>query len=376
MGATTGISWATSTLNIWRGCLEVSAACDNCYARRLASRNPKILGKWGDSARDSKAVGKSIDEGTRVFAPDKYLRQARKWNEESKLCWRSWVSRGQPDNDDPSRRVFVNSLSDFFEDWKGRMLTVDGEELSVCSGCGKANPQRVDCGGTNLLCERMPRPMTMGDARKVALDLFDECEFLDFLLLTKRPENILKMVTGSKKKMATAHLHSPGEPEANIWHRPNVWFGTTVESQMAADTRVPALLSARSMTPVLFLSCEPLLSAVDLSEIRLSSEVDCNALSGLYRQCFRAGVDHPEGEQLHEGGPSIDWVIAGCEDGKARRPMNLDWARSLRDQCAEAGVPFFMKQLEINGKVLKNVEDFPADLQVQQVPKPILRTVS
>ena len=56
---------------------------------------------------------------------------------------------------------------------------------------------------------------------------------------------------------------------------------------------------------------------------------------------------------LHADYPWPDWVIAGCESGPRRRPAKIEWLRSLRDQCVAAGVPFFLKQMEVNGKVVK-----------------------
>ncbi len=116
---------------------------------------------------------------------------------------------------------------------------------------------------------------------------------LDWQLLTKRPQNIKKML--------------PEDWGAGGY--PNVWLGTTVENQQEAARRIPHLLSVPAS--VHFLSCEPLLSPVEL---------------------------------INYGGTRIDWVIAGGESGPAARPMHPDWARSLRDQCTRAGVPFFFKQ--------------------------------
>lgn len=118
------------------------------------------------------------------------------------------------------------------------------------------------------------------------LDLVWKTPNLDWLLLTKRPQ------------------FAPG------WaaFERNVWLGTSVENQAAADERVPALLRPRPA--VAFLSVEPLLGPVDLS---------------------------PWLER-------IDWVIVGGESGHGARPMHPDWVRALRDQCVAAGVPFFFKQ--------------------------------
>lgn len=168
--------------------------------------------------------------------------------------------------------------------------------------------------------------------------LIRACKHLDFLLLTKRPQNIRKYLP---------------EDWGNGW--PNVWLGTTVENQEQADRRIPILLEVPAA--VHFLSCEPL-----LGEVRLSSgyhdylegwkcePVCCGKIQRGYvfepngspvgegREC--CGNPVPEQVQTHK----IDWVICGGESGPGSRPMHPDWARSLREQCKAAGVPFFFKQ--------------------------------
>ena len=109
---------------------------------------------------------------------------------------------------------------------------------------------------------------------------------------------------------------------------PNVWIGATVEDQRRADERIPHLLAIPAA--VRFLSCEPLLEPVDL----------------LY-SAFN-------GSDSFGSMPGIDWVIAGCESGPGRRACEPEWLRGLRDQCAAADVPFFLKQMEIGGKVVKD----------------------
>lgn len=135
---------------------------------------------------------------------------------------------------------------------------------------------------------------------------------LDWLLLTKRPQNIAKMLPDGY-----------GAPAwGNGWD--NVWLGTTVENQTEADRRIPHLL--RVPAKVRFLSCEPLLGPVDLTAIeRTGGEIGfMRPLDGRFNR-------------LH-------WIIAGGESGPGARPMHPDWVRDLRDQCAEAGVPFLFKQ--------------------------------
>jgi protein gp37 len=107
----------------------------------------------------------------------------------------------------------------------------------------------------------------------------------------------------------------------------NVWIGTSVGTQKGADERIPQLLAIPAR--VRFLSCEPLLENLSLERARI-----------------------PDAEGRAAGDAGIHWVICGTESGQRRRTMNLDWARSLRDQCKAAGVAFFLKQIEECGKIV------------------------
>ena len=116
----------------------------------------------------------------------------------------------------------------------------------------------------------------------------------------------------------------------------NVWLGVTVEDQKSADQRIPFLLKVPAARR--FLSCEPLLGPIDLTDIT------SNLLPGGPEQWNV--LDRQEALEAENGAPNtiIDWVIVGGESGPKARPMHPDWARSLRDQCAAAGVPFLFKQ--------------------------------
>jgi protein gp37 len=128
---------------------------------------------------------------------------------------------------------------------------------------------------------------------------------------------------------------------------PNVWLGTSVEDQPAANLRIPDLLATPAAKR--FLSCEPLLAKVDLQMIDLAVvEAREQEPSGLSHVNSLTGL-HVDSEGTVDGvlgspDPRIDWVIAGGESGPRARPMHPDWVRSLRDQCAEDGVPYFFKQ--------------------------------
>jgi protein gp37 len=123
-----------------------------------------------------------------------------------------------------------------------------------------------------------------------------------------------------------------------LWPLPNVWLGVSVEDQARADERVPDLLATPAA--VRWLSCEPLLGPVDLEQWLICPNARDGLLmdpsTGQYECC--AGCDWTG---LIGG---LDWVVAGGESGAGARPMHPDWARSLRDQCTAAGVPFLFKQ--------------------------------
>jgi protein gp37 len=178
----------------------------------------------------------------------------------------------------------------------------------------------------------------MDDLRRDLFATIDACPWLDFQLLTKRPGNVRRMWP------IDSFLTSESGLQAATRRRSNVHLYTSVSDQATADAMSPRLLACRDLVPVLGLSAEPLLGPVDLSAIKAAKDVDCNALTGVYRQWCDAGVDHPGAEQFHDGGPKIDHVIVGGESGPGARPMHPQWARDLRDQCQAAGVPFFFKQ--------------------------------
>ncbi|GGU62117.1 DUF5131 family protein [Streptomyces lavendofoliae] len=163
-----------------------------------------------------------------------------------------------------------------------------------------------------------------------------------FQLLTKRHARMRHLLNDPAftAQVRTRALGKGLPADAWQWPLPNLWLGVSVENQQWADIRIPALL--RTPAAVRFLSCEPLLGPVNLTRLPYRGDVDyvIDALAGRYgirepREAFRFGM---------AGLGTIDWVIAGGESGRRARAMHPDWARSLRDQCAQANVPFFFKQ--------------------------------
>jgi protein gp37 len=124
--------------------------------------------------------------------------------------------------------------------------------------------------------------------------------------------------------------------EDRIMILPNVWLGVSAERQQEADERIPLLL--QTPAAVRFISAEPLLGPIDLT----CCGTHYKGSGPLH--LWRAGGKKVWRKQFMAPPPEIDWVIAGGESGLNARPSHPDWYRSLRDQCATAGVSFFMKQ--------------------------------
>lgn len=182
--------------------------------------------------------------------------------------------------------------------------------------------------------------------------LIEATPWLDWQLLTKRVENVMDMAPGAWSELG-------GWPA-------NVWIGTSVENQEWANKRIPVLL--RMPARVRFLSCEPLVGRVDLRRIEAPDAALIDCLVGVRDR--RGGVVHAA--TAHR----VDWVIAGGESGPHARRMDPEWARSIRDDCAAAGVPFLFKQ---TGSVLarewgladakgEDPRELPPDLRVRQWP--------
>ena len=199
--------------------------------------------------------------------------------------------------------------------------------------------------------------------------LLASCTSLDVQLLTKRPENITAMVPRAWRESWPAH----------------VWIGTTVEDQRRANERIPHLLKVPAA--VRCLSCEPLLEAVNLTRVVMKSipgairmEVECDGLRGYVGSTV---------DQDTAAARGLQWVIVGGESGTGARPFDLGWARSIVEQCSDAGVPVFVKQMgdapreTVRDEVYDldrsrpvkyrrhhgaDPSEWPADLRVQRFP--------
>ena len=251
MSENSKIEWTDHTFNPWIGCTKVSPGCKNCYAETLMTRKPRWADTWGPA-------------GKRLRTSAQYWKQPMVWNRKAEEEGRRY-------------KVFCGSLCDVYE-YKDDQPEID-------------------------------------DWRGDLFGLIDQTPYLDWLLLTKRPQDANQLYGN--------------------WN--NVWLGASIENQATADERIPHLL--RHPAAVHFLSCEPLLGPIDLC-------VD---------------IEQGVGDLAMDYG-RIHWVIVGGESGPNARPMNLEWARSIRDQCQAFSVPFFMKQVD-------KKQPIPDDLMIREWPR-------
>lgn len=233
MGEISKIQWTDATFNPWRGCMKVSEGCKNCYAETFVTKR-QGLPVWGQDA-------------PRKVAAESTWREPVKWNK-------------QAEKEGVRRRVFCASLADVFEEYMG------------------------------------PNAAEIALARLRLFRLIESTPHLIWLLLTKRPENVLPFVPDSW---------------AEAWPQ-NAWSGFTAENQARFDERWAH--AKKIPAPVIFTSIEPQLGPVVLPADYLA-----------------------RGQRV--------WPFTGGESGPSARPFDLVWARSLVAQCRAAGVPVFVKQM-------------------------------
>jgi protein gp37 len=306
MSANSNIEWTDATWNPIRGCSRVSEGCRNCYAEKVAYRFSGFGQPYEGLVRIGADGERRAEWNGRVEFVQKHLLDPLRWKPvltgiargEGELRKKAHkdgtvtVTRERP------RRIFVNSMSDLFHEnvpneWIDKIFAV----MALC-------PQHI------------------------------------FQILTKRPERMQKYLSDSGRademqKQITElclgemsdrmHAQTMARLQKGWGGLPlkHVWLGVSVENQKAADERIPLLL--QTPAAVRFISAEPLLGPVDL-----------------WKQLYvgpEGGIDfsYTRRQMLH-------LVIVGGESGPGARPMHPDWARSLRDQCVTAEVPFFFKQ--------------------------------
>ena len=276
----TKISWADATWSPLVGCDKVSRGCDHCYAIRNAHRMAAHPNRLVADAYAGVEAGGEWTGNVNLLA--NRLDQPLRWRK--------------------PRRIFVNAQSDLFhkevpDDFIARVFAV----MALA-------PRHT----FQVLTKRHGRMRSL-----------------------LRSSDFRSAVEDAIKGMVSAH--QPKHVWYAAWPLPNVWLGVSVEDQATADLRIPALLDTPAA--VRFLSCEPLLGPMDL---QMAVPRPCTCGPG---QTFLIGET-----RAHKTGcpalrwPFPDWVIVGGESGPGARPMHPEWARSLRDQCAPVGVPYFFKQ--------------------------------
>lgn len=219
-------------------------------------------------------------KGERRRTSEAYWKQPLKWNEQAMFR----------EVDEPRPRVFCASLADVFDN-------------------------------------QVP-----SEWRHDLWELIARTPHLDWLLLTKRPQNIAKMLPGGP---LSAHLP---------WPWSSVWLGATVENQEQAKLRIPHLL--RIPAAKRFLSCEPLLGPLDLVDIIEGHWPDpCDETRHVNALTGGITLTSPKYNRVRQQFAPVDLVICGGESGPQARPMRLSWVRSIIGQCRAAGVPCFVKQM-------------------------------
>lgn len=303
----TNIEWTDATWQVVTGCDIVSPGCANCYAMKMAGtrlkNHPSRVGLTKPSRSGPVWTGE-------VRFNEQWLDQPLRWRK--------------------PRRIFVAAHGDLFH------------------------------------------PGVPDDVLDKVFAVMALARHHTFQVLTKRPERMREYVHRLPSRQEgdpvwpqnplerTAHdifedRGYDGDPAAtrafeavHDWPLPNVWLGVSVEDQKHAEDRIPHLLATPAAKR--FASAEPLLGPVDLTRLdllnvfRVIRAVDDENYP---RNCFDALRGHSDIPPIVGAEPDwghLDWVIVGGESQAGARPMHPDWARSLRDQCAAAGVAFHFKQ--------------------------------
>jgi protein gp37 len=320
MSETTKIEWATSTGNPWTGCRKVSPGCVNCYMFEWKKR-------WGKDG--------TVRTRTKAFWKD-----AIRWNKDAESAARGWQAL--------------------------QAMKRDGMDLTKeVARYGMTKPERPRIFPS--LCDWLDDEVPI-DWLADFLKLIHDTPNLDWLLLTKRPENWALRISE-----AAGWHRDCGDNRDGEWLRnwrlhgappSNVWIGTSVEDQKRADERIPALFTIPAK--VRFLSAEPLLGPIDFG-LWLKAEF------GRLDESFKLVEPHQR---------KFNWVIVGGESGRKARACSVDWIRSIVAQCKDAGVPCFVKQLgtyavldgrpgELSLKDTKggNPAEWPENLRVREFPR-------
>jgi len=330
----TNIAWAECTWNPVVGCTKCSPGCENCYAERMAARLNGIFAAKGDDdnwARYSNIL--KFDTSQREEG------RAVGWNGQVELCYDRLE---QPLHWRKPRMIFVPSMGDLFH--PAVPFEFIDKVMAVIALC----PQHT----FQVLTKRAERMR----------------EYFNEMALGKRhigdslrkigQEGFVQRLVVAKSMMVGKNGMPPYKTPANLW------LGVTCCNQQEADKNIPFLL--QTPAAVRFLSLEPLLGPIDLTKTEIPNtsgggfgNMRCSPLAvqkGTYNSIVSVCL------------APLDWVIIGAESGPKRRPCKLEYVYSIAEQCKEAGVLLFIKQLDIDGKLVRDIEKFPKDLRIRQMP--------
>jgi protein gp37 len=286
----TKIEWTDATLNVVNGCSVISPGCANCYAMRAGGRN--LPGHPSTGLTMPSKAGHVWNGMVRFNARALVL----------PLHWRR------------PRTIFWNAHGDLFHN------DVPDAWIDRCFAVMALTPHHTH----QVLTKRSARMQSYcgnpWTPQRIARVILDEADAWG--------------VSGTAALAPLGDRAREEDPSFVHWPLPNVWKGVSVEDQKRADERIPDLLATPAA--VRFLSCEPLLGPVDLTNITGAEKSrdygsPVHGWSAIWRN---NGI----------GRACLDWVIVGGESGPGSRPMHPEWARALRDQCAAAGVPMLFKQ--------------------------------
>ncbi len=285
----TKIEWADATVNYVNGCSLASPGCTNCYAMRLAGTRLKHHPTRAGLTQDTKAGPVWTGE---VRENPAALEQVLRWKK--------------------PRAIFWNAHGDLFHE------NVPDEWIDKQFAVMALTPQHRHMVLTKRSA-RMRAYLSQNPLWNVHLSAAGDIGGEKWGWIADRAPR------GSAITQYNLYLQVP-------WPLTNVWLGVSVEDQRRADERIPDLLETPAA--IRFISAEPLLGPVDLTMLHHDGITNIDALRGMH------GVAQPMQAECDK----IQWVIVGGESGPGARPMHPDWARSLRDQCGAAGVPFHFKQ--------------------------------
>ena len=295
------IEWTDKTWNPIAGCSIVSPGCTHCYAMKTAARLEAI-----DAAK--RAAGrKGMPHYAGLTQPSK-----------AGPVWTGKIARASDETlTEPLRRkkptmYFVNSMSDLFhedvpDEWIDQVFAV----MALC-------PQHT----FQVLTKRSARMRDYLARDDAAQGWMETDIWRDADARCDADDDESKPQSYHERTAQLDHVMARMLSDESYLPLPNVWLGVSAERQQEADARIPDLLATPAA--VRFVSAEPLLGPID----------------------FTRRQSHPAGDRLSSRTwlDDIDWIIVGGESGTNARPMHPDWARSIRDQCADAGVAFFFKQ--------------------------------